>query len=483
MEKIKKGFIYLLLIFSALTLLAHFTNMFIAIAFIGVIIFLATKLNLPKFGLWLFIVALVMRCIVVLLIDSPIISDYRVMYDMASEISAGNLFAAADSHYMLVWGYQMGYTLFMTLIMMISHGALLIKLVNCVFTALIVLFIYLIAKELTNQKVARIVGILYMLFPFPLFLNTILSNQHISSFMFLLAVYLLISKKTEAMNVFLKFFLIGLCLAIGNIIRPEAIVFLGAIFLYFVFTTKKVEIKNTVKKLLTLFITYLCITTLTSFILTSTGISPSGLDNTAPLWKFTVGFNPENNGEYSEPVAQKFFSISEEEQKDMLYDYTIGSLDTIPSLLLYKAQHFWLDGDMNYSLDYLNGKTVSILGIAIPFDNIRTVLDNINQYYIYMIFILSLIAVFIKRKNMDNNQFLLAMILLVYAGVYLLIEITPKYAYTPQIFLFLMSAYTIYYFMNHKFTLTEKKPLVLAKEKAVKEKRTSKKKSTSKKTK
>lgn len=483
MEKVKKIFVYLLLIFFALTLLAHFTNMFVAIAFIGVVIFLATRLNLPKFGLWLFIVALVMRCIVVLLIDSPIISDYSVMYDMASDISAGNLFAAADSHYMLVWGYQMGYTLFMALIMTVSHGALLIKLVNCVFTALIVLLIYLITREITNQKIARIVGILYMLFPFPLFLNTILSNQHISSFMFLLAVYLLISKKTETMNAFLKFFLIGLCLAFGNIIRPEAIVFLGAIFLYFVFTTKKAEIKSTIKKFLTLLITYLCITTFTSIVLSSTGISPSGLDNTSPLWKFTVGFNPENRGEYSEPVAQKFFSVSEEEQKNMLYDYTIGSLDTIPSLLLHKAQHFWLDGDMNYSLDYLNGKTISILGIDIPFDNIRSILDNINQYYIYMIFIFSLVAVFIKRKNMDNTQFLFAMILLVYAVVYLLIEITPKYAYTPQIFLFLMSSYTIYYFMNHKFTLIEKKQSILSDEKEAKEKRTPKKKSAAKKTK
>ena len=72
---------------------------------------------------------------------------------------------------------------------------LLIKIVNCLFSAGIVLFIYLIAKEFTSEKAAKIVSCCYMILPFPLLFNTVLSNQHISSFMFLLAIWILISKK------------------------------------------------------------------------------------------------------------------------------------------------------------------------------------------------------------------------------------------------------------------------------------------------
>ena len=40
--------------------------------------------------------------------------------------------------------------------------------------------------------------------------------------------------------------------------------------------------------------------------------------------------------------------------------------------------------------------------------------------------------------------------MLVYSGVYFLIECTPRYAYTAQIFLALMSAYTIDYIIIHR---------------------------------
>lgn len=118
-------------------------------------------------------------------------SDYAVIYDTAKENLGGNLNAAqnAEFGYMLRWGYQMGYTLFVVLILFISNSVIAIKIVNCFVTSLIVLLIYLISKEIANKKVARVVSVLYMLFPFPLFLNTILSNQHIASLLFLLAIY------------------------------------------------------------------------------------------------------------------------------------------------------------------------------------------------------------------------------------------------------------------------------------------------------
>ena len=51
---------------------------------------------------------------------------------------------------------------------------------------------------------------------------------------------------------------------------------------------------------------------------------------------------------------------------------------------------------------------------------------------------------------MSNQQFLLLMVLLVYTGVYLLIECTLRYAYTAQIFMFIMSAYSVDYIIKRK---------------------------------
>ena len=313
MEKLKKFLIYLLLIILGLAIARHFIETpIIATAFIGIVAFIAYKLDLPKFGLWLFFISFILRIIVVILFETPIVSDYNVMYNTAKEIFSGNLHAArsAESGYMLRWGYQMGYTLFMVLIMFISNSALAIKIVNCFATSLIILLIYLIAKEITNKKVARVVSVLYMFFPFPLLLNTVLSNQHIASMFFLLAIYILISKKTENMNNILKFFLIGLCLAIGNIIRPEAIIFITSILLFLILTKKKGTIKIVIKKFLILFMTYFIITTSASILVTKTNISPSGFENKEPLWKIAVGFSQKTKGDYDGELASRFIGAS-----------------------------------------------------------------------------------------------------------------------------------------------------------------------------
>ena len=453
MEKFKQILIYLLLIIFGLAIARHFIETpIIAIVFIGIIAFIAYKLDLPKFGLWLFLISFLIRIVVIVLFDTPIDSDYIVMYNTAKEIISGNLNVASTigEGYMLRWGYQMGYTLFMVLLMLISNGPFLIKLVNCLFTALIVVFIYFIAKEITNKKVARVVSVLYMFFPFPLFFNTLLSNQHISSFLFLLAIFIFMSKKTENMNYKLKYFLIGLCLAIGNIIRPEAIIFITSIFLYLILMTKRIDIKLFLKKSLILFLTYLCVTISASTIATVSGISPSGFGNKEPLWKFTVGFNPETNGDYNIDLAGQFIGETRKNQFKILYDYTIGSIEKLPALFLYKEQHFWLDSDLNTSLSYLTDKNISIFGFDVEFNEIRKILNSINQVYIYLFFGLTVFAIFLNRKRMPNSQFLFVIILLVYSGVYFLIECTPRYAYTAQIFLALMSSYSIEYFLNTK---------------------------------
>lgn len=452
MENFKKFLVYFLLIILGLAFARHFIEApIIAIAFIGMVAFVAYKLDLPKFGLWLFFISFILRIIVVILFETPIVSDYAVMYDTAKEIISGNLNAAktAEFGYMLRWGYQMGYTLFMVLILFISNSALAIKIVNCFATSLIVLLIYLIAKEITNKKVARVASVLYMFFPFPLLLNTVLSNQHIASMFFLLAIYILISKKTENMNNILKFFLIGLCLAIGNIIRPEAIIFITSILLFLILTKKKGTTKLVIKKFLILFVTYFIITTSASIIVSKTNISPSGFENKEPLWKIAVGFSQKTKGDYDGELASHFIGASRDKQLKIIYNSTVKSFDKLPSLFLYKEQHFWLDGDLSSSLGYLEGKFINIFGKSFNFDTIRILLDSINQLYIYVFFALAWLSIYINRKNMSNTQTIFLIIMLVCSGVYLLIECTPKYAYTAQMFLVLMSTYSLDYIFKY----------------------------------
>src|SRR5699024_9797290 len=105
---------------------------------------------------------------------------------------------------------------------------------------------------------------------------------------------------------------------------------------------------------------------------------------------------------------------------------------------------------VGWSLSYLNDKSIHILGKQISANALIKLVDEINQLFIYVFILLSILAIWINRKNMSNQQFLLLIILLVYTGVYLLIECTPRYAYTAQIFMFIMSAYSVDYIIKRK---------------------------------
>ena len=118
--------------------LISFTNLFSfnsVYEIIGIILFLALMflltMYLPKikdnknFLIILFIVAFILRLIWIIWIPTEPTSDFKVMYDGATEIVNGNYNAILDSFYFNVWAYQLGFT---------GYLALLIKIFKFNFT-------------------------------------------------------------------------------------------------------------------------------------------------------------------------------------------------------------------------------------------------------------------------------------------------------------------------------------------------------------
>ena len=129
-------------------------------------------------------------------------------------------------------------------------------------------------------------------------------------------------------------------------------------------------------------------------------------------------------------MGKEFFNLTESEKQKLIYDYTVGSIHKLPRLFIYKLQRFWVTSDVGWSLSYLEDKTINILGREISANVLIKLIDDINQLFIYIFILLSILAIWLNRKRMSEQQFLLLIILLVYTGVYLLIECTPRYVYT-----------------------------------------------------
>lgn len=388
-----------------------------------------------RFVLYLFIFSFLLRLIVITTVKTPIESDFKIMYDAALEI-INNKSTYKDSTYFLTWGYQMGHVIYEALLLKIINSPVFLKIVNALITSLTTVMIYLLSKKMANEKIAKIVSVAYSIFLFPLLLNTVLTNQFLPILLILIGLYILLNINYEKKYA-IKSIVIGLLIGISNILRSEGIVIIFSIFLYSVFLVlKKYNLKEIIISFFLISISYFLIFNLTSTILIKTDISSNGLKNMNPTWKFVLGFNYDTNGMYSEQDAGAYAN-SQEKSKEILKE-RLNDYKKIPVLFLKKSKILWFNSDPNWSLGYSkNIKLVKILTL-------------INQIFIIIFDLLALSSIISLFKNkLCKEQVLISLILMVYFGVYLLIEVTPRYAYSLQVFIAVLAAIGLNSIVNY----------------------------------
>ncbi len=394
--------------------------------FIG-IWFFVKKTKIKQFAFFLFIFSFLLRFLAILLIDTPIVSDFKTMFEAAIEINRGNLALVQSSSYFSLWSYQFGHTLYMSLFLKLIPNVFFLKFLNALFSSGSIVLLYLIGKDFVKERTARFLCLLYSFFPFSLLLNTVLTNQHHSTFFCLLALYFLIGKKFEKISPIKKGILVGSMLAISQILRPEGIVFLVALLVYILLTLKKKEEKKSFLLLAFIFLVYFALTTSTSFLLQKAKISETGLKNNDFYWKFVTGLNVKTNGQYSEEDALIYPFGQKKEGLAFLKRRISQDLTKYPTLFLKKETILWMQSDLSWSIGHFpeKGKT-----------ELYQFLTSFNQIFLFFFVAIGIIGCFCKEKR---KEFLFLILFLgAYFGVYLFIEIMPRYAYTPQMILLLI---------------------------------------------
>lgn len=388
-----------------------------------------------KIIIFLFLFAFVIRIGVILWIDTPVISDFKTMLDASKELVNGTD-AYKSMPYFICWGYQMGHVIYQAILLNIINSITFLKIVNAIVTSSTVIMIYLIGKELSNTKAAIIISIIYSIFLFPLLLNTVLTNQLLPMLLILIAIYLWMKKKKENK---LMPVIIGILLGISNMLRSETIVIIIAFVLYTIFLMiKKENRKALIINLCLIIISYFTLTTATSFVLKATDISPSGLENKNSSWKFLEGLNVETRGQYSEDDAIKY-SYDKKKTTKELKKRIQEEWQQYPLLFAKKTKILWLNSDLSWSLGHIENQ-----------EDLK-LYEGINQIFIYFFVIMSLLsAITLFKKTYKKEQILILLILFVYFGVYLFIEVMPRYAYSLQIFEALLASITLGYILDNK---------------------------------
>ncbi len=374
-----------------------------------------------KFIIFLFCFSFIIRFIYILIAKTPIVSDFKVMYDASLEIINGTSNYKGMS-YFINWGYQMGHVLYQAFLLNICNSVLFLKIINCIITSFTVVLIYLICSMYSSSLCSKIVSFIYALFPFPLFLNSLLSNQQLPLLLILISLYLFLKNPYD----YKKSILIGVILGISNILRSESIVIIFSLFLFSLFQIKKVPFKKIIICFSIIFIMYLAVFKSTSFAFKMSGISPNGLNNMNPYWKFVLGFNYETSGMYSSEDASIYSNDSLKSKNETIN--RIKDYKKIPIHFLKKSKILWFNSDLSWSIGYISDS------------NLYKVFNTINQCFIIVIIVLSLFS--LKSILKFNPVYMLCFIILVvYFGVYLLIEVMPRYAYNLQVFEVILASF------------------------------------------
>ena len=389
-------------------------SIFLAIpVIIGIYLFIKNE-KIKRFALFIFIFSFLIRLLSIIFLKVEIVDDFKTMLDASNNLLNGDL-SFVNSFYFTAFPYQLGHVLYQTGLLKIFNDVFFLQLINCIITSLIVLFIYLISRKIVKEKTARFITLLYSLYFYPIYLTTVLTNQHIPTLLSLIVIYLLITKKdTWKLSIVIAFIL-----GVANFLRTESIIFILGIILYKLFVDRK-TIKTSLINSSILLGTYILFTILISNLVYLSPINKQ-LTNSYPEWKFFCGLSSAHNGIYNNEDQEVFFKKGTN-KKELLINRVKEENIKLPLLFLKKEVILWTQ--TNYDLRLTN--------------NLNNIFLLFNQGYLNIIIILLVISLIPKKKETNKKALLLEILLGIYYGIYMFIEISPRYAYIIHTLVFIL---------------------------------------------
>lgn len=423
MEILKKIILIVSLVFLGLLIcISTFENgILLSILSFAFIIFFVKKAKIKRFCLFLFLFSFITKVVGIFILKLPMGVDYETMYAASLEALNGNLSFARDG-YFVAYGYQLGHVFYQTLMLKLINSITFLKILNCLYATIITVLIYKILQKFTKENVARITSLIYSISLYPIYLNSVLGNQQLSLMLFLIGIYILLTKKSTIVNGII----IGILFALGNLERPEGIIYITTLIIYNIVTLK--NIKLILKNSLPVLISYLALTQLFSFILIKTNVNDIGFKSSDPYWKFLVGFNYEHSGKNN--LEDYEYTVDLETEKQVMLE-RVKDFKKIPGLFYQKAKILWLYDDLDQTF---NATTTTQFS--------QFIVKTIVNYIRFINFILVALAFIglIKNKNIHNINYFFIINALIYLAVYLLIEVSARYYFNPQICIIILSA-------------------------------------------
>lgn len=416
----------------------------IVIPVFAVVYLIVYKINISPlaFAVTILVLAFLSKGLFALLVDTKPVSDFDIFYQDAIKLLNGDK-SFGQTFYFKSWAYQTGPVIYYSAIMkLFGTGILSLKLVNCFFMAGTNVLIYLIARMVSSEYTAKFIAFLYLLYPAPYFLTAVLTNQHFAAFMFLAAIYIILS---ERLNFLFRGVFAGLLMSVGNAVRPLGIVIIGAAIIWGIVEIIRRKEVAKISMVVLLVITYLLVNFGFSTMVKRADINPEGLANNFPLWKFVVGFNYDTKGQFSYEDVNKIFNIQDLNQRNTVSKQVIRERLSIEPQKLVNLLHtkqiaMWAGFDTLRWEFYqqIDGKLLP----SKELEKIEPVILRIEKVYYIFVFVLMVLGLskVFANKRVQSEVTLLSILLLCFFGAHVLIEIQVRYRYFAVILVFILAA-------------------------------------------
>ena len=177
----------------------------------------------------LLVFAVLSQVLAVVSIDSQPISDFGLMYNSALSAVNGD-YSWLELQYYRNWAYQIPFVMYEALVLTVCNSLRALQIMNIFFAVGCIWLVYMLSALYLEQDKAVLAGFAYALCPAAFILTPVLTNQHISLFFMLLGIYVFLRyQDAGTKGRYISAAAAGALLAVGNLMRAEAVVIILSI--------------------------------------------------------------------------------------------------------------------------------------------------------------------------------------------------------------------------------------------------------------
>ncbi len=419
------------------------------LGFTAVLVWAALKWEIPRFGLWLFLLIFASRLAFVLCIQTPVQSDFAALLEAATQWSSGEFSFLEDSYFQL-YPYQLPFVALEALLLCLSGGSVFfLKIVNCLFVAGSGFFLYAFAQILFSRRAAQAAGAAFLCTFSYACLVTVLTNQHAAAFFALLGFYLLVSPRLEKLGLG-RYALTGASLGVSALLRPEGAILLTGLGAFALFSLLRRRRACWPWGVLAAALTlgcYFLTTALAGWCFDAAGFTANGLSSPNPLWKFVLGLNASSGGAYSYEDAAALNALMAQYggvtdavlswEKELIASRLQAGPGALFSLALEKLGSQWTDIAYYWSTGHMNGDAA--LG-PITLNTALRWLSGGEQGLRLGLLALSALGLMPFRQCIEPKKLLPGFVFFAAFCAFLLVEVQGRYSYLPLLFLYAAAA-------------------------------------------